>query len=242
MKILDSPVNISKVVLRIRVLRLHGSEHRLDNDVSIICEGRAVRLSSQRSEWALFYLPSRESWIHFQTTSGNAMCLCKDINGTKRIDFGAHLRMLIEGYSNPYVEDRELVKVHVPTTTQIASACQLSFPATNCDKRIPGYVFNEPVISYPESITEHIVVDPGSSSRSPGPVDIALGWMSYSFKTKPTVDNPTRRAVYEPPSPYVRQVWEPGMTSMSGKESGNELESVKRAVEFSQNLHKYYLL
>lgn len=235
------------VVLRIRILKIHGPGHRIPGIINLLTSGRVVRLGSHKSEWAIFYLTSSDESITFQASSSNASCLCKDISGTKRIDFDNGIRMLVEGYSVPYAGDNVSLSVHVDSTLRTTSNCTLVYPSTNSDKRCSGYgVFDgEMLAGAPFSSASHelVISKEVVKSAHPSPVDIALGWMDYSLKESPSQIRPTHK--FDPTFGYEeRKVWTKELTSLSANHTPStsaDIVGVRRALEFSENLTRAFI-
>jgi hypothetical protein len=227
-----------QVVLRLRVVRLQGSENRLTDVITIIAGPFAVTLRVADSEWAVLTVDSVMEPIIFQAKFENASCVCRDINGRKRIDFSPHLSMLVEGYWFDRCLDKMQVGAMISTEKVTTEVCEISFPSTN------GTTTHIDILDEP---CEDIVLlnstpsRPNKKSVPKGPVEIALDWISSDFLVEtPTV--PMNRITYYPQE-HTRLKWAPDLTLMrsSGKPMV-DLESVRSAVEFSQSLDKYYIL
>lgn len=236
--------NEQQIVLRLRVVRLHGSENRMTDVITVIAGPFAVSLKVQNSEWAVLNLDSVMESVMFQAKFENASCLCREINGRKRVDFSPHLSMLIEGYWF----NRSLDKKHVDTTISsekvTTQLCEISYPSTS------GITTDVDILNCPddgfvskaESSPKPNRKPPGGGSLPKGVVDIALDWIrSDFFGETPTLS--INRITYQPQA-HTRLKWEPDVTAMKHASSKPfvDLDSVLKAVEFSQSLDKYYIL
>ena len=236
--------NEQRVVLRLRVIRLHGSENRMTDVITVIAGPFAVTLKVQDSEWAVLFLDSVMESIIFQAKFENASCLCHELNGRKRVDFSPHLSMLIEGYWFDRTLDKKLVDARINREKVKTQLCEISYPSTSgvttdldvldCsdDEHIPRISVKSKPRSKPTS----------GAAPSKGVVDIALDWIRSDFlEETPTL--PINRITYYAQSD-TRLTWDPNITAMKRGSSKPDvdLDSVLKAVEFSQSLDKYFIL
>jgi hypothetical protein len=227
-----------QVVLRLRVVRLQGSENRLTDVVTIIAGPFAVTLRVADSEWAVLTLDSVMEPVIFQAKFENASCVCREISGRRRVDFSPHLSMLIEGYWFDRCLDKKQVDSSISAEKVTTEVCEISFPSTN------GISTHIDTLENPDDdVIDSNPPPPRLCKRTlpKGPVEIALDWISSDFLVEtPTV--PVDRITYYPQE-HTRLKWAPDVTLMnrSGKPKVT-LESVRSAVEFSQSLDKYYIL
>lgn len=233
-----------QVVLRLRIVRLHGSENRMTDVVTVIGGPFAVSLRVQDSEWAVLTLDSVMESVIFQAKFENASCLCREINGRKRIDFSPHLSMLIEGYWFDRTLDKTHLDARIPAEKVTTQLCEISYPSTNgvtTDLDVLYTPEDEPLSPTRQLTKPHLKVTPVDAVPK-GPVDTALDWMSSDFlEQTPTL--PINRITYHAQQ-HSRLKWSPDVTAMKqqSQKSTIDLESVLTSVEFSHSLDKYYIL
>ena len=238
----------SQVLLRIRVVKMRAPERMGSMGVRIIAGDRVVKLSNTRSEWAIFYLKSWDELISFQVAPWNASCLCREIEGTKRIDFTKSVCILVEGYAINYRESHAEICVEMGNTSNVTENCHILYPSVNADKRLDGYHIEDVVIPVMVAVEggldkPHLHVVPPSvpTTLVPSPVDIALEWMNFAYD-KPKTITASKRSEYIAPS-SVRAVWDPSMTRMGpSAHVSTDLSRLQRAIDFSENLTKAYML
>jgi hypothetical protein len=230
-----------QVILRLRVIRLVGSENRMTDVVTIIAGPFAVTVRVADSEWAVLTLDSVMEQILFQAKFDNASCQCNEINGRKRVDFSPDLSMLIEGYWFDRFLDRKLVDARLSKEKVTTELCEISYPSTS------GITTQLDVLQDTDPETPAKIASPRQkvpktvAKVSSGPVDIALEWINRDFlQVTPTI--PINRITYQPHE-QTRLKWSPDLTLMKGRSNPKvDLTSVLTAVEFSQSLDKYYIL
>ena len=240
----------SSVLLRLRIVKLKGSEHRMVDSIKIVAGARPADLSVSRPEWAEITLASPDDEIVFQTSFENASCICREIDGRKRITFSDHFQMLIEGYwvVKSLVNTVLQPKVNIVTTQ--TQNCQVSFMSTKggdgydleTEERLP--IFGVP-IDFSHPTTES--TKPKRLLLDDGPVCKALEWLTESLHPDavyPPVTPSTRRFEYQPSDATSgRMRWDPSLTSMQPVAArSSEMDELLRAVDFSQNLNKMYFL
>lgn len=227
------------ITLRLRVLRLKGSEHRMVDSVYVSAGGVPVRVSASGMEWIVYDLESLADEISFTAGSENASCLCGELDGRKRIVFSPHLCMLVEGYHSmkqDVLSKRVSDRVSLSKTT--SRNCEIVFPSTQ------GMPSERPE---PVASSFHLVTPASTIPASPkfGPeapkdvVDIALDWIDPKWCVVPD-STPVPLWKYSPPvDPERRVKWTKEVTAMSSK---SPLASTLRAVDFSQKLDEYFIL
>jgi hypothetical protein len=234
------------VTLRIRIVKVTAGFDRIQTGVFTICGGTHFNLSVKDPEWAVFHMRSEKEEIIFRTPYGNASCLCRDLDGRKRIDLSEDFSILIEAYWAMDAFGVKSVKQEIPLVKEVTDDCEISFMATR------ESATNRPLAAREDSSSseEDLWASPKlkKSARPHGPVEIALAWMQepvslFETNASAAATENRSRVVYEPFKKGEKFVWEPELTAMTAnKESsrGGGLEPLIKSVCMSQNLDRIY--
>lgn len=235
------------VTLRIRVVKVTAGFDRLQGGIFTICGGISFTLSVKDPEWAVFRLRSEKEEIIFRTPHGDASCVCRELDGRKRIDFSEEFSILVEGYWSPDAFGVKCVPTQIPVVKEVTKECEIAFMATRESATNTAVAvadtLSEPVIDDYESCTPSLSKQESVKSR--GPVEIALGWMMDPVSSLSghytRSSSQANRVVYEPALKGGQKiVWELDLTAMKQPCSLTGLEPKIKSVCMSQNLDRMY--